>query len=109
MNLPGLASSYLRARPLQTTLSLLLLALGAGTIVTLLLVVGQIEARMGRDARALEENVGAPAGASEPVEDHAPPVQKTRAGHAQSAPSRLESRQRAMPSSHPRGWRSLLR
>ena len=59
MNLPGLAASYLRARPLQTALSLLLLALGAGTIVTLLLVVGQLEGRMGRDARGIDLVVGA--------------------------------------------------
>ena len=36
MNLASLSAGYLRARPLQTALSLLLLALGAGTIVTLL-------------------------------------------------------------------------
>ena len=59
MNTASLAASYLRARPLQTALSLLLLALGAGTIVTLLLVVGQIEARMGRDARGVDLVVGA--------------------------------------------------
>ena len=59
MNLPGLAASYLRARPLQTALSLLLLALGVGTIVALLLVVGQLEARMGRDARGIDLVVGA--------------------------------------------------
>ena len=59
MNTASLAAGYLRARPLQTALSLLLLALGAGTIVTLLLVVGQLEARMGRDARGIDLVVGA--------------------------------------------------
>lgn len=59
MNLASLSAGYLRARPLQTALSLLLLALGAGTIVTLLLVVGQIEGRMGRDARGIDLVVGA--------------------------------------------------
>jgi len=59
VNLASLSAGYLRARPLQTTLSLLLLALGAGTIVTLLLVVGQLEARMGRDARGIDLVVGA--------------------------------------------------
>ena len=59
MNLPGLAASYLRSRPLQTALSLLLLALGAGTIITLLLVVGQLEGRTGRDARGIDLVVGA--------------------------------------------------
>ncbi|HEX6690844.1 MAG TPA: ABC transporter permease, partial [Burkholderiales bacterium] len=59
MNLASLSAGYLRARPLQTALSLLLLALGAGTIVTLLLVVGQLESRMGRDARGIDLVVGA--------------------------------------------------
>jgi putative ABC transport system permease protein len=59
MNLAGLSASYLRARPLQTALSLLLLALGVGTIVAALLVVGQLEERMGRDARGIDLVVGA--------------------------------------------------
>jgi putative ABC transport system permease protein len=59
VNTASLAAGYLRARPLQTALSLLLLALGAGTIVTLLLVVGQLEGRMGRDARGVDLVVGA--------------------------------------------------
>jgi putative ABC transport system permease protein len=59
VNLASLSASYLRARPLQTTLSLLLLALGAGTIVMLLLVVSQLEERMGRDARGIDLVVGA--------------------------------------------------
>jgi len=59
MNLAGLSASYLRARPLQTALSLLLLALGVGTIVAALLVVSQIEERMGRDARGIDLVVGA--------------------------------------------------
>jgi len=59
VNTASLAGSYLRARPLQTALSLLLLALGAGTIVTLMLVVGQLEGRMGRDARGIDLVIGA--------------------------------------------------
>ena len=59
MNLASLSASYLRARPLQTTLSLLLLALGVGTIVLLVLVVGQFEERMHRDARGIDLVVGA--------------------------------------------------
>jgi putative ABC transport system permease protein len=59
MNLAGLSASYLRARPLQTALSLLLLALGVGTIVAALLVVSQIEERMSRDARGIDLVVGA--------------------------------------------------
>jgi putative ABC transport system permease protein len=59
VNLATLSASYLRARPLQTTLSLMLLALGVGTIVLLLLVVSQLEERMQRDARGIDLVVGA--------------------------------------------------
>jgi putative ABC transport system permease protein len=59
MNLATLSASYLRARPLKTALSLGLLALGVGTIVAALLVVSQLEARMGRDARGIDLVVGA--------------------------------------------------
>jgi putative ABC transport system permease protein len=59
MNLAGLSVSYLRARPLQTLLGLLLLALGVATATTLTLVVAQIEERMTRDARAVDLVVGA--------------------------------------------------
>jgi putative ABC transport system permease protein len=59
MNVVSLSASYLRARPLQTVLSVLLLALGVGTIVLLLLVVSQLEERMGRDARGIDLVVGA--------------------------------------------------
>jgi putative ABC transport system permease protein len=59
MNLATLSTSYLRARPLNTALSLILLALGVATIVLLLLVVGQAEERMHRDARGIDLVVGA--------------------------------------------------
>ena len=59
MNLATLSASYLRARPLNTALSLLLLALGVGTIVLLVLVVSQLEERMNRDARGIDLVVGA--------------------------------------------------
>lgn len=59
MNLATLSASYLRARPLNTALSVLLLALGVATIVLLLLVVGQAEERMQRDARGIDLVVGA--------------------------------------------------
>jgi putative ABC transport system permease protein len=59
VNLATLSASYLRARPLQTALSVLLLALGVGTIAMLLLVVTQLEDRMGRDARGIDLVVGA--------------------------------------------------
>ena len=59
MNLATLSASYLRARPLQTALSVLLLALGVGTIVVLVLVLTQLEERMTRDARGIDLVVGA--------------------------------------------------
>jgi putative ABC transport system permease protein len=59
VNLASLSASYLRARPLQTALSLILLSLGVATIVLLLLVVGQLEERMNRDARGIDLVVGA--------------------------------------------------
>ena len=59
MNLTTLSASYLRARPLNTVLSLVLLALGVATIVLLILVVSQLEERMHRDARAIDLVVGA--------------------------------------------------
>ena len=59
MNLATLSAGYLRARPLNTALSLLLLALGVGTIVLLVLVVSQLEERMNRDARGIDLVVGA--------------------------------------------------
>jgi putative ABC transport system permease protein len=59
LNLATLSASYLRARPLNTALSVILLALGVGTIVLLLLVVGQAEERMHRDARGVDLVVGA--------------------------------------------------
>jgi putative ABC transport system permease protein len=59
VNLATLSASYLRAQPLQTALSLMLLALGVGTIVLLVLVVSQLEERMQRDARGIDLVVGA--------------------------------------------------
>jgi putative ABC transport system permease protein len=59
MNLASLSASYLRARPLNTLLSVMLLALGVATIVLLILVVGQLEERMHRDARGIDLVVGA--------------------------------------------------
>ena len=59
MNLATLSASYLRARPLNTALSLLLLSLGVATIVLLILVVSQLEERMQRDARGIDLVVGA--------------------------------------------------
>ena len=59
MNLASLSTSYLRARPLNTVLSLILLALGVATVVLLILVVSQLEERMQRDARGIDLVVGA--------------------------------------------------
>lgn len=59
MNLSSLSASYLRARPLNTALSLILLSLGVASIVLLLLVVGQLETRMNRDAQGIDLVVGA--------------------------------------------------
>ena len=59
MNIASLSASYLRARPLQTALSLLLLSLGVATIVLLLLVVNQLEERMHHDAAGIDLVVGA--------------------------------------------------
>ena len=59
MNLATSASSYLRARRLNTALNVLLLALGVATITLLLLATSQLEERMQRDARGIDLVVGA--------------------------------------------------
>jgi len=59
MNIATLSASYLRARPMHTILGLALLSLGVCAITLLILVVGQIEDRMGRDARGIDLVVGA--------------------------------------------------
>lgn len=59
MNLARISFAYLGARPLATALNLLLLALGIATITLLLLATGQLEERMGRDARGIDLVAGA--------------------------------------------------
>lgn len=59
MNLPRLSLAYLKARPLNTALNVILLALGVGTIALLLLTSHQLEERMGRDARGIDLVAGA--------------------------------------------------
>lgn len=59
MNIAALSFSYLRARPLNTALNVLLLALGIATITVLILAAGQLEERMHRDARGIDLVVGA--------------------------------------------------
>jgi len=59
MNLASVSLAYLRARPLNTLLNVLLLALGVATITLLLLATSQLEERMQRDARGIDLVVGA--------------------------------------------------
>jgi putative ABC transport system permease protein len=59
VNLFKLSFGYLRARALNTVLNVVLLALGVATIALLLLVVHQLEERMGRDARGIDLVAGA--------------------------------------------------
>jgi len=59
VNLARLSLAYLGAKPLNTALNLVLLALGVGTIALVLLATDQVEERMGRDARGIDLVVGA--------------------------------------------------
>ena len=59
MNLAHLSLAYLGAKPLNTALNLVLLALGVGTIAFVLLATHQVEERMGRDARGIDLVAGA--------------------------------------------------
>jgi len=59
MNLLTLSIAYIRTRPLQTALNLLLLGLGVGTIVILLLFRAQFEERLTRDQQGIDLVVGA--------------------------------------------------
>ncbi len=59
MNLAHLSLAYLRAKPLNTMLNLVLLALGVATIALVLLATHQVEERMGRDARGIDLVAGA--------------------------------------------------
>jgi len=59
VNLARLSLAYLRAKPLNTALNLVLLALGVATIAFVLLATDQVEERMGRDARGIDLVAGA--------------------------------------------------
>jgi putative ABC transport system permease protein len=59
VNLARLSLAYLGAKPLNTLLNLVLLALGVGTIAFVLLATHQVEERMGRDARGIDLVAGA--------------------------------------------------
>ena len=55
----GLACAYLRQRPLSTLLNVLLLGLGAGTVIALILILTQAEERMERDTAGVDLVIGA--------------------------------------------------
>ena len=59
MNLATLAFAYARRRPLATFLNVLLLAVGVATITLVLLVAGELEERMQREAAGIDLVVGA--------------------------------------------------
>ncbi len=59
MNAARLLGAYLRARPLTTLLTVLLVALGMATVVIVTLVTKQAEARLSRDAAGVDLVVGA--------------------------------------------------
>ncbi|MDJ0835925.1 MAG: ABC transporter permease [Acidobacteriota bacterium] len=59
MGIITLTAAYMRFRPLNTVLNLLLLALGIGTLTVLLLFSIQFEKRLARDARGIDLVVGA--------------------------------------------------
>ena len=59
MNTPRLILAYLRWRPLQAVLNLLLMAVGIATLVVVLLFGHQIEQRLEQDAKGVDLVVGA--------------------------------------------------
>jgi len=59
MNTARLLLAYLGARPLAALLTVLLVALGIGTMVAVTLVTGQAQQRMSRDAAGIDLVVGA--------------------------------------------------
>jgi putative ABC transport system permease protein len=59
MNLVSLCLAYIRSRPLNAALNLLLLGLGVGTVVILILFAAQLEERLVRDARGIDLVIGA--------------------------------------------------
>jgi putative ABC transport system permease protein len=58
MNTTRLLLAYLRARPLGTALTVLLVALGMATVVAITLVTRQAEAKLARDAAGIDLVVG---------------------------------------------------
>lgn len=58
MNTTRLLFAYLRARPLGTALTVLLVALGMATVVAITLITRQAEAKLARDAAGIDLVVG---------------------------------------------------
>lgn len=59
MNLLTLSGSYVKAKPLTTTLNIILLALGIAIMVVLLLLSHQVESTLTRNSRGIDLVVGA--------------------------------------------------
>lgn len=59
MNLLQLSLAYLRQRPLNTALNLLLIGLGTGTIILLMLLSTQLADKLHRDAKGFDVVIGA--------------------------------------------------
>jgi putative ABC transport system permease protein len=59
MNLARITASYLRVRPLGTTLSVIFVALAIAAVALLLLTARQVERRIERDSRGIELVIGA--------------------------------------------------
>jgi putative ABC transport system permease protein len=59
MNLPSLVWSYLKARPLNTALNIILLSLGIAVISILLIVNNQLQQKIEQNARGIDLVVGA--------------------------------------------------
>src|ERR1044071_239920 len=59
MNLFVLVWSYLKARPMNTTLNIVLLAMGIGVITTLLLFNNQFQEKMSENSKGVDLVVGA--------------------------------------------------
>ena len=59
MNLPLISWKYLKAKPLNTTLNLLILTLGIAIIVILLLLSNQLEEKLSKNAKGIDLVIGA--------------------------------------------------
>ncbi|UZR92778.1 ABC transporter permease [Chondrinema litorale] len=59
MNLPLISWKYLKAKPLNTTLNLLILSLGIAIIVILILLSNQLEEKLSKNAKGIDLVIGA--------------------------------------------------